>query len=169
MIRAWTCKLKLRFQLLVQQVDKFTNNVIREIFKSDQFLKLARKEIFDIALEPLRYFLKEIKIWLIKNKTRKVALDNIYCITDTLIPICYSSVYPSFVSLYPSVCRRKKHINSHHWGDTDKRQSSSEIIQHSSFLSSFYKCQSMSVPAILDFGLWWWIWLQDDGSLFYGF
>lgn len=129
-IRAWTCKLKLRFQLLVQQVDKFTNNVIREILKWDQFLKLARKEIFDIALEPLRYFLKEIKIWLIKNKTRKVALDNIYCITDTLIPICYWS-------LYPSVCRRKKHINSHHWGDTDKRQSSSEIVQHSSFLSSF--------------------------------
>lgn len=32
------------------------------------------------------------------------------------------------LSLYPSVCRRKKHINSHHWGDTDKRQSSSEIV-----------------------------------------
>lgn len=135
-IRAWTCKLKLRFQLLVQQVDKFTNNVIREILKSDQFLKLARKEIFDIALEPLRYFLKEIKIWLIKIRPEKLPL------TIFIASLIHWSLYVTdlsihHLSLYPSVCRRKKHINSHHWGDTDKRQSSSEIVQHSSFLSSF--------------------------------
>lgn len=168
MIRAWTCKLKLRFQLLVQQVDKFTNNVIREILKWDQFLKLARKEIFDIALEPLRYFLKEIKIWLIKNKTRKLPLT-IFIASPIHWSLYVTDLSIHHLSLYPSVCRRKKNINSHHWGNTDKRQSSSEIVQHSSFLSSFYKCQSSSVPAILDFGLWWWIWLQDDGSLFDGF
>lgn len=107
-IRAWTCKLKLRFQLLVQQVDKFTNNVIREILKSDQFLKLARKEIFDIALEPLRYFLKEIKIWLIKNKTKKKLPLTIF--TASLIHwfLYVTDLSIHHLSLYPSVCRRKK-------------------------------------------------------------
>lgn len=136
-IRAWTCKLKLRFQLLVQQVDKFTNNVIKEILKSDQFLKLARKEIFDIALEPFRHFLKEIKIWLIKNQDQKS------CPWQYLLHHWYIDPYMLLISL-SIICLsilqsvgEKKHINSHHWGDTDKRQSSSEIVQHSSFLSSF--------------------------------
>lgn len=169
MIRAWTCKLKLRFQLLLQQVVEFTNSVIREMLKSGQFLKLAKNDWFDIAFEPLRYFLKEIKIWLNTDEIRKVALDTtLYLLHHRHIDRC-----PLLISLsviYLSICQSVGEKRHQFTSLRRRRQETILILNHSKFFIFvfFYKCQSLSVP-ILDFGLWWRIWLQDDGSFFYGF
>lgn len=77
------------------------------------------------------------------------------------LSICY-------LSLYPSVCRRKKtsiHITEAAQTRDHPHLKSFKVLH---FCVFFYKCQSLSV-SILDFGLWWRIWLQDDGSFFYGF
>lgn len=138
MIRAWTCKLKLRFQLLIQQVVTFTNSVIGEISKSGHFLKLARKELSDIAIEPLRYFLKEIKIWLIQARLKKLSLTVSIASLIHWSKISLSDIYLSirYLSLYPSVCRRKK--NSVHITEAAQTRDNPHILNHSTFIFVFF-------------------------------
>lgn len=134
-IRAWTCKLKLRFQLLIQQVVTFTNSVIGEISKSGHFLKLARKELSDIAIEPLRYFLKEIKIWLIQTRLEKLSLT-VFIASWIHWSLSIIDLSFRYLSLYPAVCRRK--TKSVHITEAAQTRDNPHILNHSTFIFVFF-------------------------------